>query len=140
MPVFDQVGLTDLDRVAAAMVRDIPLGSVLLLVGDLGAGKTTLTAAIARLLGATTLVSSPTYAIINHYGLPDGELYHIDLYRLQDIDQAIDIGIADYLYPSYYTIIEWPQLIEEILPLEHCWQVNIEATGSRRRVSYNALG
>lgn len=86
------------------------------LVGDLGAGKTTLVKQIvANLNGDAAEVTSPTFSLVNIYPFIGGDLYHLDLYRLNSLDEAIQMGIEEYLeYPN--VIIEWPQIIYEILP------------------------
>ncbi|MBX9450224.1 MAG: tRNA (adenosine(37)-N6)-threonylcarbamoyltransferase complex ATPase subunit type 1 TsaE [Taibaiella sp.] len=95
--------------------------SVWTLAGEMGAGKTTLTAALMSLLHAEDEISSPTYSIINEYKL-SGEagytkVYHADLYRLNHLEEAIDAGIEDMLLDDgALRIIEWPQIIQSILP------------------------
>ncbi|HFA48916.1 MAG TPA: tRNA (adenosine(37)-N6)-threonylcarbamoyltransferase complex ATPase subunit type 1 TsaE [Bacteroidetes bacterium] len=93
------------------------------LSGDLGAGKTTLVQAICRHLGITENVTSPTFSLVNEYPFQDknGEaklLRHLDLYRLKTIEEALGIGIEDYLYDGNYCFIEWPELIEALLPTD----------------------
>ena len=91
------------------------------LFGDLGAGKTTFTKAICEKFEVKEMVSSPTYSLINEYAYLDNSgaeklINHIDLYRLKDIDEAINIGIEDYLYNDDYCFIEWPGIIKPIAP------------------------
>lgn len=90
---------------------------VLLLTGDLGAGKTTLAQAICRELGVKQAVTSPTYAIVNEYDRDDGKgpVYHMDLYRLKDLEEALQIGMEEYLDSSNYCLIEWPEIIDPLL-------------------------
>lgn len=86
--------------------------------GTLGAGKTTFIKAICKALQSTDEVTSPTYTLVNEYETANGHpIFHIDLYRLDSIDEAMDIGIEDYLYtPNATCLIEWPQIIEPLLP------------------------
>jgi len=85
--------------------------------GPLGAGKTTIIKAICSKLGATGSVTSPSFTLINEYLTENGQpVYHIDLYRIKNINEAYDIGIEEYLYGNGYCFIEWPEIIEEILP------------------------
>jgi len=87
--------------------------------GPLGAGKTTIIKAICSKLGAIDSVTSPSFTLINEYLTENGEtVYHIDLYRLKNINEAYDIGIEEYLYGNAYCFIEWPEIIEELLPEE----------------------
>ncbi len=91
------------------------------LYGDMGAGKTTLTTAFCRYLGVTDATGSPTYSLINQYAYTDlgGQkslIHHLDLYRLKSMEEALEIGVEDLLYDPWYCLIEWPQLIEPILP------------------------
>jgi len=91
------------------------------LYGDIGAGKTTFVQAFCRYLGVEEAVTSPTFALVNEYtflqknGIEE-YIHHIDLYRLETVEEALDIGIEDYLYDPHYCLIEWPQLIEPLLP------------------------
>jgi tRNA threonylcarbamoyladenosine biosynthesis protein TsaE len=84
--------------------------------GPVGAGKTTLIQAICRRLGVDEDVTSPSYALVNTYvdrkGAP---VYHLDLYRLQDLDEALQIGVEEYLYGDGLCLVEWPELIEPLL-------------------------
>ncbi|WP_066505785.1 tRNA (adenosine(37)-N6)-threonylcarbamoyltransferase complex ATPase subunit type 1 TsaE [Abyssisolibacter fermentans] len=92
-------------------------GCVVCLMGDLGAGKTTLTQSIAKGLGVKDYVTSPTFTILNEY-MGRYPLYHFDVYRISDIDEMYDIGYEDYIYSDGVSIIEWANLIEDILPKE----------------------
>jgi len=85
--------------------------------GPMGAGKTTIIKEICKLLGATDITSSPTFTIVNEYRRKDADpLFHIDLYRIRNTEEAYDNGIEEYLSGEFYCFIEWPDLIEEILP------------------------
>ena len=86
------------------------------IIGPNGVGKTTLITAFCKVLGSKDQISSPTFAIVNIYATADSSLNHIDLYRLEHLQEAQSIGIEDYLYKEDWTFIEWPQLIEPLLP------------------------
>ncbi len=100
--------------------------NLLLLTGDLGAGKTTLIQTICKQLNVIDEVNSPTFSIINEYKTETNEsIFHLDLYRLKDENEALDIGIEDYLYDDNYTFIEWPEIIESLLP-DNLMRIHIE--------------
>ncbi len=114
-------------------------GDVLLLVGELGAGKTCLTQGIARGLGIQDYASSPSFVIMKElYGrLP---LYHIDLFRLERLEEISDLGLDDYLYGSGVSVIEWADRGLVLLPEEHLL-IEIEFLGdTRRRLRFTASG
>ena len=100
----------------------------------MGAGKTTFTTAICRVLGvADDAVSSPTFSIVNEYRTASGEsLFHFDFYRINKISEALDIGLFDYLDSGSLCIMEWPENIEEILPEDTLKvTISVSADGSR---------
>lgn len=84
--------------------------NILLLKGNLGAGKTTFTKFLLKALGSTDEVSSPTYAIVNEYAAPQGSIFHFDLYRMKTIDEVYDIGMDEYLDRAWLCIVEWPEI------------------------------
>tara|TARA_R100000935_G_scaffold1439_1_gene4477 strand:- start:26391 stop:26804 length:414 start_codon:yes stop_codon:yes gene_type:complete len=88
----------------------------LLFYGAMGVGKTTFINVLAQQLGVKEALSSPTFSIVNEYALPDDKLYHFDCYRLENEEEALDIGIEDYLDAGHWCIIEWPEKIETLLP------------------------
>ena len=104
--------------------------------GEIGAGKTTLIKVICEELGVDDMVSSPTFSLVNEYEYTaNGKqhtLYHMDLYRLKEIEEALDIGIEEYLDNDAYCFIEWPELIEPILP-ESVVRIKIEIIGDSNR-------
>ena len=108
------------------------------LTGDLGAGKTTLIKAMCTVLGVKEQVSSPSYSIVNEYHALDSAsgteqpVYHMDLYRLKTLEEALDIGIAEYLESPYYCFIEWPELIHPLLGQE-VFRIRLEIIGHSTR-------
>ena len=100
-------------------------GQIYTLNGDLGVGKTVLTQGFAKGLGITEAVNSPTFTIIQEYESGRMPFYHFDVYRIGDIEEMEEIGYDDYFYGNGICLIEWANLIEEILP-EHYRQVTIE--------------
>ncbi len=94
--------------------------------GSMGAGKTTIIKAVCEVLGATDIVTSPTFTLVNEYRTLKGEiLYHIDFYRIKKPEEAYDFGIEEYLTGDTYCFMEWPELVEKILPSD---TVNIRVT------------
>lgn len=108
--------------------RTLKKGDVVLLDGEMGAGKTVLAKGIARGLGVSDEVTSPTYAYVNAYG----ELYHFDCYRVSSERQAYELGLADYLDAGGICLIEWSENIRALLP-EHCKTVRISGNGEGER-------
>jgi len=102
--------------------------------GPMGAGKTTIIKAICTQLGATDVVSSPTFTLVNEYSTEQGEsLYHIDFYRINNLSEAFDFGIEEYLSSGSYCFIEWPELAEAILP-DHTVRVKITVGEKDERI------
>lgn len=105
--------------------REAKPGDVCTLMGDLGVGKTVLTQGIAKGLGITEPISSPTFTIVQVYEEGRLPFYHFDVYRIGDIEEMDEIGYEDYFYGQGLTMIEWANLIEEILP-DKRYDVTIE--------------
>ncbi|ABR47028.1 protein of unknown function UPF0079 [Alkaliphilus metalliredigens QYMF] len=123
--------LKEMEALGEKMGAVLRPGKILCLKGDLGAGKTTLTQALARGLEVTDYVTSPTFTIIHQYEgrLP---LYHFDVYRINHFTEMEDIGYEDYFYGEGVCVIEWATLIEEILP-EDCLWIEIRVVGVQER-------
>lgn len=102
----------------------------------MGAGKTTLIKALCRLLGTRDTLSSPTYSIVNEYAIKGREekIYHIDLYRVRDINEALAVGIDDCVDGSNYCFIEWPDIVTPLLPV-HAVKINIDMDGNTRNMA-----
>lgn len=112
--------LSALSEIAAQLAAHVRLYEVVSFEGDLGAGKTTLIKALCKALGVHEMVSSPTFALVNEYEAtnlgPRTKVYHIDLYRLEDEEEAIRAGIEDHLYSGDLCLVEWPQKAIGIIP------------------------
>lgn len=109
--------LDDLPRVAADLIQRFGADHIYTLEGNLGAGKTTLVAEIAKQLGVTEPTSSPTFSILNQYEGTAGRIYHLDCYRLKSIEEALDAGLEEIVNEAGATVfIEWPEVIEPLLP------------------------
>lgn len=110
--------------------------NILLLKGNLGAGKTTFTKFLLKNMGSSDEVSSPTYAIVNEYHLPKGNIFHFDLYRMKNIAEVYDIGIEEYLDNALLCIIEWPEIYEdELADLPH-HEIKITVNDEERAVVF----
>lgn len=100
--------------------------------GPMGAGKTTLIKALCKAWGVEDEPTSPTYSLVNEYSGKTGTIYHFDFYRLENIEEALEIGVEDYLYQGNRCLIEWPELIEELLP-SHSPSIEIQYQGDHAR-------
>ena len=109
--------LREIEKAAANFLELVGSHRVIALYGSMGAGKTTFTKALCKVLGVEDGVNSPTFSIINEYLKADGSpVYHFDFYRIDKISEAFDIGFEEYVYSGELCIIEWPEKIEQILP------------------------
>ena len=107
--------LDQIDEVAEALIKNLKF-STILFYGDLGAGKTTLIKTLVKRLGSADNVSSPTFSLINEYKTDAGaSIFHLDLYRLKDENEAYDLGIEELLETDSLKLIEWPQKINSLL-------------------------
>jgi tRNA threonylcarbamoyladenosine biosynthesis protein TsaE len=108
---------TDLDQIAVQFIASFPRGGIFCIYGEMGAGKTTFVHAICRALGLE-FAGSPTFSLVNEYQTVKGtDLLHFDLYRLKNLEAALDIGMDEYLERKGYIMIEWPEIIQPILPV-----------------------
>lgn len=107
--------LEDLPQIADTVLLNTD-HKTLLFYGEMGAGKTTLIKELAKKIGVTDTLSSPTFSIVNEYELENDKLYHFDCYRLNKPEEALDIGIEEYLDSGHWNLIEWPEKIENLLP------------------------
>lgn len=110
---------------------------ILLLKGNLGAGKTTFTQFLLKNLESQDEVNSPTYSIVNEYNTPKGKVFHFDLYRLKNIEEAYDIGIEEYLDNAFLCIIEWPEVYEDELYDVDFHTMSIHNTGDTREITFD---
>ena len=109
-------------------------GKVFAFYGKMGAGKTTFIKALCETLGVKDVITSPTFSLINEYTDGKGNsIYHFDFYRIKKLEEVYDMGYEDYFYSGNLCLLEWPELIEEILP-ENVIKVTIEeqADGTRK--------
>lgn len=124
----------DLERAAKDFLQAVGPARLIALYGSMGAGKTTFAAALCKVLGVEDPVCSPTFTLVNEYRLPDGDLfYHFDFYRLKNSREALDIGLYDYLDSGCLCLMEWPEVIEDLLP-EETLAVHLEVLPDGTRV------
>ena len=110
--------LKNLPDVAIAIIASAK-NKTLLFYGEMGVGKTTLIKEICKHLDVLDKISSPTFSLVNEYQTSNEEaVYHFDFYRIKDEEEAFDIGIEEYLYNNDWCLIEWPQNVENLLPLD----------------------
>lgn len=118
--------LAQICKIAKQFIDSIDENRVFAFYGKMGAGKTTFVKALCQELGVEDQVASPTFAIVNEYRTTNGEpLFHFDFYRIQRLTEAYDMGCEEYFYSGNLCFIEWPELIEELLP-PHTVIVNIQ--------------
>ena len=110
--------LDNIHEAAKQFIAAMEDNTVFAFYGKMGAGKTTFIKAICEELGVTNVINSPTFAIVNEYRSDEtGELiYHFDFYRIKKLDEVYDMGYEDYFYSGALCFIEWPELVEEVLP------------------------
>ena len=115
-----KITISSLDAINAAAKQFVAaMGSnrVFAFYGKMGAGKTTFIKALCTELGVDDVITSPTFAIVNEYTAGDGSpIYHFDFYRIKKLDEVYDMGYEDYFYNGGLCLIEWPELIESLLP------------------------
>lgn len=115
-----------LHEAAREFINNMGEGTVFAFYGQMGAGKTTFIKAICECLGVEDVINSPTFAIVNEYRSATSELiYHFDFYRIKKLEEVYDMGYEDYFYSGALCFIEWPELVEELLP-EDAVKVRIE--------------
>ena len=124
-----EIKIQSLDTIresAREFINHIGEHKVFAFYGKMGAGKTTFVKAICEELGVEDVITSPTFAIVNEYEVKDSSLiYHFDFYRIKRLEEVDDMGYEDYIYSGALCFIEWPELIEDLLP-DDAVKVNIE--------------
>lgn len=126
--------LKDINLAARTFIDNMGKGRVFAFYGKMGAGKTTFIKAVCENLGVTDVITSPTFAIVNEYtSETSGDtIYHFDFYRIKKIEEVYDMGYEEYLYSGSLCFIEWPELIEGLLP-DDATKVTIEEDGDGSR-------
>ena len=117
MAVYETGSRAETAALGERLAKVLRSGSLVLFTGGLGAGKTAFCEGVARGLGCTDEVSSPTFAIVNQYkGKGGRRIHHFDFYRINDVREAYDFGYEEYFYSGDLCLVEWPEKIEQLLP------------------------
>jgi tRNA threonylcarbamoyladenosine biosynthesis protein TsaE len=125
---------SQLYKASALFLKNTSGRRIFAFYGAMGAGKTTIIKSICESLGAVDTVTSPTFTLVNEYKTSKGELlYHIDFYRIRKTEEVFDFGIEEYFSSGAYCFMEWPELIEELLP-EETVRVRITVTDDEERI------
>lgn len=130
-----EIQILSLDKIADAareFVEQIGDKRVFAFYGGMGAGKTTFIKAVCEQLGVKDAVTSPTFAIVNEYASDFGPVYHFDFYRIKNLGEVMDLGFEDYAYSGNFCLMEWPELIEDLLP-DNTVNVHIAETSNGMR-------
>ena len=134
-----EIKIENIEHLASAarkFVDEMGENRVFAFYGKMGAGKTTFIKAICEAMGVKDVVASPTFAIVNEYADAEGQpVYHFDFYRIKNLREAYDIGCEEYFYSGYPCFIEWPEMVEELLP-EDVVNVRIEVSENEERTVF----
>jgi tRNA threonylcarbamoyladenosine biosynthesis protein TsaE len=132
--------LESIRKAAREFIRHIGDRRVFAFYGTMGAGKTTFVKAICEELGVTDVITSPTFAIVNEYSssADPSVIYHFDFYRIKKLEEVYDMGYEDYFYSGALCFIEWPELIEELLPADAVHVSIAEQPDGSRTVTVDA--
>ncbi len=136
MAVFEFIipNLNAIDSFAREFWKCFSHQKVFVLEGEMGAGKTTIVAALVKALGCYDTVQSPTYALVNHYAtVQSGTVYHFDFYRLKNETEAFEAGLDDLIYSGNYCFIEWPSVAPGLLPDQYV-KIHIQLLEDVRKV------
>jgi len=132
--IYSVGSLEELTHVANSFMEKYPNNGIFLLRGEMGAGKTTFVKTICKALGMDD-TSSPTFSLVNHYSNDKNSVYHFDLYRLKSLEEALDFGFDEYLEKQGYLFIEWPDLVEPLLP-DDVVTISIDEEDGIRAISF----
>jgi len=130
----------DLHQVASAMNEKLKDERIFAFYGKMGAGKTTLIKALCKVLEVEEIVSSPTFALVNEYLTYDDQaVYHFDFYRIKKIEEVYDIGYEEYFYSDSYCLIEWPELVTDLLPERYVKVEIVVLQDEERQIRYEVV-
>jgi tRNA threonylcarbamoyladenosine biosynthesis protein TsaE len=126
-------GLDDIQCAAQKIYECLNGKQIIALYGNMGAGKTTLIKAVCRAAGVKEIVTSPTFSLVNEYTTSDNRtIYHFDFYRINTVAEVFDFGYEEYFYSGELCLIEWPEMIEELLP-EDTLRISIKVLNNNKR-------
>ena len=126
-----QYSINDINTIASVLIKELT-SKTLLFYGDMGVGKTTLIKALSKQLGTIENVSSPTFSIVNEYEITNDLIYHFDLFRINNEEEALNFGIEDYLFSDHWIFIEWPEKLGGLLPKQsNTIEIILNKNGSR---------
>ncbi len=126
--------IDELQNIANEMITHFIDDRIFAFHGKMGVGKTTFIQALCKALSSDDIVTSPTFAIVNEYHTQQGTpIFHFDFYRIEDIEEAYDLGYEEYIYSNHYCFIEWPEMIEQLLP-ESFVEVTIKEDKDQNRI------
>jgi tRNA threonylcarbamoyladenosine biosynthesis protein TsaE len=113
-----EFNLNTIEKAAIELVKAFPEARIFAFEGEMGAGKTTFIKALCRTLGVEQVITSPTFSLVNEYADRDGDkvFFHFDFFRIENVNEALDMGYEDYFYSENMCFIEWPGKIAELLP------------------------
>lgn len=124
--------IENISEAAQQFISQMGNNKVFAFYGSMGAGKTTFIKAVCEQLGVDDVITSPTFAIVNEYEAKDGLIYHFDFYRIKKLSELMDMGAEDYFYSGHLCFMEWPELVEEALPM-NTQKVTIKALSEIER-------
>lgn len=126
--------ISDIDTAAKIFVEKFGDKKIFAFYGEMGAGKTTFIKAVCKSMGVTGTITSPTFSLVNEYKTDNGmTIYHFDFYRIENIEEVYDFGYEDYFYSDKMCFIEWPELVETLLP-EDVVEVKISVDDNEQRL------
>ncbi len=126
--------ISDIDTAAKMFVEKFGNKKIFAFYGEMGAGKTTFIKAVCKSMGVTETITSPTFSLVNEYETDNGmTIYHFDFYRIGNIEEVYDFGYEDYFFSDKMCFIEWPELVETLLP-EDIVEVKISVDDNEQRL------
>ncbi len=128
--------LEEINPIAQELCHVVQEARIMTFTGNLGAGKTTLIQHICAVLGVDGEVSSPSFGLVNEYQGDEEQIFHFDLYRLKSMEEALDIGLLEYLDSGSICLIEWPEIAAELLPEETVSVILAHEAEGKRSISW----